>query len=172
MGAQATRGWLPSGIKCIFDAPSERMEDIVAFRKILVAVDSEPIAAHAADTGAELARLAGAEMAFIHVIDDALVNPADTAVQPAVLVASAKEEARKLIGDYRRRLPPPAIALEFVVIGSPSTEIVNAAKEWPADLIVIGSHGRGGIGRALLGSVAEDVMRHAPCPVLVVRAKG
>lgn len=49
---------------------------------------------------------------------------------------------------------------------------VNAAKEWPADLIVIGSHGRGGVKRALLGSVAEGVMRHAPCPVLVVRATG
>jgi nucleotide-binding universal stress UspA family protein len=46
---------------------------------------------------------------------------------------------------------------------------VNAAKEWPADVIVIGSHGRAGVTRVLLGSVAEAVMRHAPCPVLVVR---
>ena len=56
-------------------------------------------------------------------------------------------------------------------IGSPVGEVVKAAKDWPADLIVIGSHGRGGIRRALLGSVAEGVMRQAPCPVLVVRAK-
>lgn len=143
----------------------------MVFRKILISIDSEPIAVHAADTGAELARLLGAEMALIHVIDDALVNPADTAIQPAVLVASAREEARKLIADFRNRLPQQPSALEFIEIGSPQAEIVNAAKDWPADLIVIGSHGRGGITRALLGSVAESVMRHAPCPVLVVRAR-
>ena len=141
------------------------------FQKILVAIDNEPIAAHAADIGAELARLAGAEMAFIHVIDPALVNASDTGIQPDVFVASAKEEAKKLIDDFRKRLPQQVTALEFVQIGLPLTEIVNAAKDWPADLIVIGSHGRGGITRALLGSVAEGVMRHAPCPVLVVRAK-
>jgi len=45
------------------------------------------------------------------------------------------------------------------------------AKDWPADLIVIGSHGRSGMRRALLGSVAEGVMRNATCPVLVVRAQ-
>ena len=141
----------------------------MVFRKILIALDDEPIAAHAADIGAELARLAGSEMAFIRVIDAELVNPADTA---DVLVASAKEEARKLIDDFRKRLPQQPAALDFVQIGSPVTEIVKAAKDWPADLIVIGSHGRGGIRRALLGSVAEGVMRQAPCPVLVVRAKG
>lgn len=143
----------------------------MVFRKILIAVDSEPIAAHAADVGAELARLTGAEVAFIHVIEPELVNPADRGIQPATLIASAKDEARKLIGDFRNRLSQPSSALEFVQIGSPQTEIANAAKDWPADLVVIGSHGRGGVRRALLGSVAESVMRHAPCPVLVVRAK-
>ena len=111
-------------------------------------------------------------MAFIHVIDAALVNAADTGIQPAVFAASAKEDARKLIDGFRKRLPEQLNALEFVQIGTPLTEIVNAAKDWPADLIVIGSHGRGGLKRALLGSVAEGVMRHAHCPVLVVRARG
>ena len=142
------------------------------FRKILIAIDSEPIAAHAADLGAELARLAGAELAFIHVIEPALVNAADTGIQPDVFVASVRETARRLIDDFRKRLPPSLTALEFVQIGTPVTEVVNAARDWPADLIVIGSHGRGGLERALLGSVAEGVMRHAACPVLVVRAKG
>ena len=155
----------------LWQSPQFR-EVAVIFRKILIAIDSEPIAAHAADVGAEFARLAGADVAFIHVIDDALVNAADTGIQPDVLAASAKEDARKLIEEFRKRLPQQSSALEFVQIGTPLTEIVNAAKDWPADLIVIGSHGRGGVKRALLGSVAEGVMRHAPCPVLVVRAKG
>lgn len=141
------------------------------FQKILVAVDDAPISAHAADIAAELAQLAGAELAFIHVIDAELVNAADTGIQPDVFVASAKEDARNLIEDFRKRLPQKMAALDFVPIGTPLTEIVNAAKDWPADLIVIGSHGRGGIKRVLLGSVAEGVMRNAPCPVLVVRAR-
>jgi universal stress protein A len=146
-------------------------EVAVPFKKILISIDSEPVAIHAAETGAELARVVGAEMAFIHVIDPELVNPADTAVQPAVLQATARQEAKQLIADFRRRLPQQPAALEFVQVGSAVTEIVNAARAWPADLVVIGSHGRGGVTRALLGSVAEGVMRHAPCPVLVVRAK-
>ena len=60
---------------------------------------------------------------------------------------------------------------EFIHVGKPASEIIRTAKEWPTDIIVIGSHGRHGIQRALLGSVAEAVMRHAPCPVLVIRAK-
>jgi nucleotide-binding universal stress UspA family protein len=144
----------------------------MTFRRILIAIDSDPIAAHAADVGADLARVVGAEMAFVHVIDPSIAYAADTGIQPDVLVASAKEEARKLVSSFRERLPQRSAALEFVQIGSPLTEIVNAAKDWPADLIVIGSHGRGGVKRTLLGSVAESVMRHAPCPILVVRAKG
>lgn len=144
----------------------------MVFRRILIAIDSEPIAAHAADVGAELARLAGGEMAFINIVDPARAYATDTGIQPDVLVASAKEEGRKLIGGFRKGLAQQRAALEFVQVGNPVTEIVAAATDWPADLIVIGSHGRAGIRRALLGSVAEGVMRHAPCPVLVVRAKG
>ena len=144
----------------------------MVFRRILVAIDREPIAARAATIAIELARLAGAEIAFIHVIDPALVNAVDTGIQPAVLAASAKEEAQQLIAGFRKRFEQQAAALEFVQIGSPLTEIVNAARNWPADLVVIGSHGRSGVKRALMGSVAEGVMRNAPCPVLVVRGSG
>lgn len=143
----------------------------MTFRRILVSIDSDPIAAHAAEIGADMARLAGAELAFIHVIEPALVNAADTGIQPDVFVASARETARRMIEDFRKRLPLQTAALDFVQIGNAATEIVNAARDWPADLIVIGSHGRGGLKRALLGSVAEAVMRQAPCPVLVVRSK-
>jgi len=162
---------LPLHLELTFGPSPQLKEAFVIFQKILVAVDDAPISAHAADIAAELAQLTGAELAFIHVIDAELVNAADTGIQPDVFVASAKEDARNLIEAFRKRLPQKATALDFVPIGTPHTEIVNAAKDWPADLIVIGSHGRGGIKRVLLGSVAEGVMRSAPCPVLVVRAK-
>ncbi len=143
----------------------------MAIRRILIAVDSAPVAAHAADVAAELAQALGAEVALINVVESSFGYPADTGVPPDELIALAKQQANKLIGDFRRQLPPQLAVLEFIPVGSPSSEIVKAAKEWPADLIAIGSHGRRGVSRVLLGSVAEGVMRDAPCPVLVIRAK-
>lgn len=143
----------------------------MAFKKILVAIDDNPIAAHAVDVGGELAGLAGAELGLVHVIDPELVNAADTGMQPAVLEAAARDEAHKMIGAFRGRLSLTSPVQGFVQVGAAASEIVQAAKDWPADMIVIGSHGRSGIRRALLGSVAEGVMRQASCPVLVVRGK-
>jgi nucleotide-binding universal stress UspA family protein len=143
----------------------------MSFRKILIAVDSEPIAARAADTGVELAKALSGEVALIHVIDTSLVLGGDTGIAPNELIARAEQEGQRLVAGFRQRLSLPPAALEFVLSGSPADEIVKAAKEWAADLIVIGSHGRGGIQRALLGSVAERVMRNAVCPVLIVRAR-
>jgi nucleotide-binding universal stress UspA family protein len=54
-------------------------------------------------------------------------------------------------------------------MGDPGREIVRAAQEWHADLIVLGTHGRNALGRLMMGSTAEAVFRHAPCPVLLVR---
>ncbi len=142
----------------------------MAIRRILIAVDSAPVAAHAADVAAELAQALGAEVALINVVESSFGYPADTG-PPDELIALAKQQASKLISDFRRQLPPQLAVLEFIPVGSPSSEIVKAAKEWPADLIAIGSHGRRGVSRVLLGSVAEGVMRDAPCPVLVIRAK-
>lgn len=140
------------------------------FRKILIAVDSGPVAAHAVNVGIELASQLKAEVAFIHTIDTAMSYTADSGIPPGEMIALAKQDAKKLLAAFRSRVTQVA-PLEFMPVGGLATEIVKAAKEWPADLIVIGSHGRAGVQRALLGSVAEGVMRHAPCPVLVIRAK-
>jgi nucleotide-binding universal stress UspA family protein len=134
-------------------------------RRILIAVDGEPLAAHAAELGMELASALEAEIAFVHAIEPGLEQA--PGIAPADLVAEAEREGRKLIARLRQLVP----ALEFIHVGKPAHEIVRAAKDWPADMIVIGSHGRHGLQRALLGSVAEAVMRHAPCPVLVIRAR-
>lgn len=75
-----------------------------------------------------------------------------------------------MLAGFRERLSLPATALELVAGGEPGAAIVKAAKEWPADVIVIGTRAQGGVRRVLLGSVADAVMRHATCPVLVVRA--
>jgi universal stress protein A len=141
----------------------------MSFRKILIAVDESAFAARAADSGFELARLLGAEVALIHVVDPSLVAAPESGIPAGELMSMAEQDGKRLVAAFSQRAllqPPP---LEFVHVGKPAAEIVRAAKEWPADLIVIASHGRGGVQRLLLGSVAEAVMRHAACPILVVR---
>jgi nucleotide-binding universal stress UspA family protein len=144
----------------------------MSFRKILVAVDESAFAARAADVGFDLARSLGAEVALIHVVDPSIVAYAPEGGIPAnELLTEAQQDGRRLLAAFSQRAalqPPP---LEFIHVGKSGTEIVKAAKEWPADLIVVGSHGRGRVERLLLGSVAEVVVRHAACPVLVVRAE-
>lgn len=141
------------------------------FRKVLIAVDDDPVAAHAAEVGLDLGRSLRAEVAIVHVIDTTQAYGADTGIAPAKLAAQVEAEAKGLMAGYLKRLSLPAGASTFLAVGLPAEEIVKAADEWAADLIVIGSHGRGGVRRVLVGSVAEGVMRHASCPVLVVRGK-
>jgi nucleotide-binding universal stress UspA family protein len=143
----------------------------LSFRKILIAVDDDPVSVRAADVGSELARALGGEVALIHVNDIVVAYAGDTGIPRRDLIAQTEQESKRLLSGFRERLSLAPSTLEFVEVGTPATAITRAAKDWPADLIVIGSHGRGGMRRALLGSVAEGVMRNAPCPVLVVRSQ-
>lgn len=143
----------------------------MAFRRILLAVDESPIAAHAADLGADLAKRLGAELAFICVVDPGENVAPGSGLSAAELIALAQQDGKRLLAGFRQRAPEGLSPLEFIAVGKPASEIVKAAAEWPADVIVMGSHGRGGVERALLGSVADTVMRHASCSVLIIRAQ-
>ena len=144
----------------------------MSFKRILIAVDESAFAAHAADIGIDLAKSLKAEMAFIHAVDPSVGRAASEIGVPAdKLIAMEEQDAKHLLSAFLERAGASPAALEFLEIGKPATKIVEAAKSWPADLIVIGSHGRGGVARLLLGSVAEAVVRQASCPVLVVRAQ-
>ena len=137
--------------------------------RVLIALDESPIAAHAADVGIELAAALGAALAFVHVVDPAAVAEPEGGIPAPDLVAYAEQDGKRLLAAFRPRVPAAMTPLEFVRVGTPAAEIARAAADWHADVIVIGSHGRSGVTRAILGSVAEAVMREAPCPVLVVR---
>lgn len=134
-----------------------------------MAVDESSVAAHAADVGAQLATALGAELAFVYVVDPTQTIAPESGIPAADLIALAQEEGKRLLAGFRQRASRGRPPLEFVGVGKPASEIVKTAKEWPADVIVMGSHARRGVERVLLGSVAEAVMRHAPCSVLVVR---
>ncbi len=143
----------------------------MSFKKILVAVDESATAAHAADAGIDLARQLGAEVAFVTVVDPAMMRVAnDSGISEAKWQAAAQHEAKSLLNVFASRAAATHPALEFPEFGKPAAKIVETAKAWPADLIVIGTHGGNVVSNILLGSVAQGVLRHAPCPVMIIRA--
>ena len=142
----------------------------MSFRKVLIATDGSAIAARALEVGADLASDLHALVAIVHAIDpDLLGRGVDIA--PPEFEMTAQQEGAALLADARAMLPPGLSLQQFIVQGSAGEEIVKTANEWGADLIVIGSHGRSGIARTFLGSVAEAVMRHAPAPFLSFAAQ-
>jgi nucleotide-binding universal stress UspA family protein len=141
----------------------------MAFTRILIAVENSEIGVHATMVGLELASALSAQAAFIHVIGAALSDDAWMPVASLELSLPPDHEIAQVLASLGGRAPIPSDAAKFVPVGEPVESIVATARSWPADLVVIGSHGRDGLNRVLLGSVAEGVTRHAPCPVLVVR---
>jgi nucleotide-binding universal stress UspA family protein len=139
------------------------------FNKILIAVDSSPHAMHAAKWGFALAHQLKATIALLFVVDrnKEVVN-ADLGITPeqseTVLLKQAEETIEQLIKMYA----VSEEVLRFTPEGFPRKEIINMAKEWEADLIVMGTHGRSGLVNLVMGSVAEYVIKHATVPVMVV----
>jgi nucleotide-binding universal stress UspA family protein len=148
---------------------------MIRIRRILVPTDFSDCALPAVRYGAELAEKFAAELVLLHVVPDAVLALPD-AVMPTpvpaadldVLTDSGRQGLANLIATEKLEARDPRAEVR---IGSPAAEVVAAAKDLHADLVCIGTHGRGGLSRVLLGSVAEQVVRHAPCPVLTVRPK-
>jgi nucleotide-binding universal stress UspA family protein len=144
----------------------------MTFKKILIAIDQSTYAAHAADVGIDLATQLGAEVAFVTVVESAAIPyTADSGVPAAEWLAMLKRDAKTLLNAFASRsaiTPPP---LQFLEEGKPAAKVIDAARNWPADLIVMGTHGRNAFANVLLGSVAREVLHHAPCPVMVLRAQ-
>jgi nucleotide-binding universal stress UspA family protein len=133
---------------------------------------SEP-SREALDEAADLARRTGAELDLVFVVVPPPQLATDMLVAPAgAAQAVAEEEARTLArwrADAEARVDHP-VSTHQPLASDPAAEIVRHAREHHADLVVVGTHGRTGLRRAVMGSVAERVVRSAPCPVLVARA--
>lgn len=138
------------------------------FDRILIALDDSPVAALALEAGAELAKQLNADVALINIVDSRLLVVPDGGPAPDLIRADWERTGRALLNGAATRLGSVKPPWEFVGCGRPADEIVTAARQWGATLIVIGTHARTGVSRALLGSTAEQVLRHAPCPVMVV----
>lgn len=141
-----------------------------AHDRVLLATDLSAASGGATDEAFSLARRLGAALLVVSVIDPrSLRLPGDRWSERVDQVRERRESAAKQLVERGRR---EGVAVTFLVWeGDPGEAIVEAAEAEGADLILVGSHGRGGVGRALLGSVSDYVVRHATCPVLVVRQR-
>ena len=139
------------------------------FRRILIAVDASEPALAAFAAGLEMAHRAGAAVAVVHVADT--VHPWQGEMSEVGLVPLTKirRQGQLLLNRMLADLPATEKCETILRDGQPAREILVAAHEWKADLIVIGSHGHGHFEQFVLGSVTNAVIRGALCPVMVVR---
>lgn len=136
-------------------------------KKILIAVDNDPTSEKIALQGYQLGLQLKAEIGLLSVVDTTLLIT-EGAVTP-------KEFADITINDYKKHhqmlietLFKDAEVWTFVEQGIPHEVILNVAREWEADLLVLGTHGRTGFSHLIMGSVAEKVVRHSEIPVLII----
>lgn len=138
------------------------------YKRILVAIDNSSYSMKAAKTGFALAHSLKATVGLLYVVDKLreVVN-ADLGITPQQSGTVLLGEAEKTIEQYTRLYNGIDKVERFTPEGIPEQEIINVSQEWPADIIVMGTHGRSAIGKILTGSVAEYVIRHATIPVLI-----
>jgi len=142
---------------------------VPAIRQIVLATDLGPASAAATTEAFRLAAALDARLLAVSVIDPRTLQLPGGRFRSRIDQERARLEAvaSELVLRGRRDHVPTSF---LIWEGDPAESIVDAARSEGADVIVVGSHGRGALGRALIGSVSDQVVRRAPCPVLVVRS--
>jgi nucleotide-binding universal stress UspA family protein len=143
----------------------------VTAKHILVPIDFSPDADQALEYAIELGQKLQARLTLLHVIHLTPLTMGDSVTAfPGNFLEAIETDAEQLINASLGRLHHAGLAGETVIVhGVPFQSIIDTAKDKGADLIVMGTHGRTGLTHVLMGSVAERVVRLAPCPVLVTR---
>lgn len=155
-------------MKTTTDKPDEIML-AMAWKTVLAPTDFSDCSRLALSTAVNLAESCGAGITLLHVVHLPAVTSMEQTVPTDALMNSCRECMEKIAAG----IPPALIRDKLVRLEANGIvqDIVDAAREVSADLIVIATHGHSRLQRILLGSTAEKVVLHAPCPVLVVRRK-
>jgi universal stress protein A len=148
-----------------------------AIKRIVVAVDFSKLSLEALDYAIDLARRAEAKLQVLYVVEPVEFTGIDVLggapIATQALVEEHLKQARREIERLKqKRLADLPSARVSVQLGRPADAIVAAGGRGRSNLIVVGTHGRSGLAHLVMGSVAERVVRHAQCPVLVVPARG
>lgn len=146
---------------------------MVVLRNILVAADFEETSGAALDYGRNLAHSYGSTLHILHAVENVLVRFAGEGALALLpdLQAAVESDARKRMEALVTAWDRTTLRAKAVIVTAPepAEAIVEYAKEHDIDLIVMGTHGRRGFTHMVMGSVAERVVRTAPCPVLTMR---
>lgn len=154
-------------------------------KKILIGIDDSKFADHAVAYGFKLAQQLQAHVGLVHIIEPAIIPPVNTTIDPGLgmpvdnssdMIATDMIEiqdikSKQMLNAAVKKYAGELNVTVFEEYGSTADGIIGCSKDFKADLIVIGTHSRTGFDRFFMGSVAEDVVRHSPIPVLVVPMK-
>jgi nucleotide-binding universal stress UspA family protein len=138
--------------------------------RVLIAINDSAGAFAAAEVASDLGDQLDAKVALVHVIDPSLAMTPETGVNIRLL-QPLRESAAALLQRARQRMPTKQAVEQIIVESLPAQGILETAHDWKADLLFIGADARGRVASLLLGSVADDLLRHSPCPVITVREK-
>jgi universal stress protein A len=143
------------------------------WRRICCAVDFSDPSRFAMEEAADLARRFQAQLTIVHVAEPPPIVPIDVIVPAERSFETVSVDVARSVAAWRSEAAARAATAvrSAIRIGAPAEEILRFAREEAMDLVVLGTHGRTGLKHLVLGSVAERVVRQAPCPVLVVRTK-
>lgn len=144
------------------------------YQHILVPVDGSTTSERALQEAIKLAKQQGAQLRLIYVVENILFPDNEAYFDYAALQEVVKRNGEKMLEHAKTVARQAGIEAETMLLDTAGERIASVivveAQRWPADLIVIGTHGRSGFNRLLFGSVAEGVVRTAPVPVLLIRA--
>ena len=146
------------------------------YQRILVPVDGSTTSDRGLDQAIALARLSGGSIRLLNVLDELVFTTGfeTGTTYTGTILPALRQGSERILAAGARRIATAGVAADTLMVECfakrPCDVIVEQAVQWPADLIVIGTHGRRGVSRLLLGSDAEQVARLAPVPVLLVRS--
>ena len=150
---------------------------MIKFDRILVPTDFSDFSRPAMQYGYDIAARFGAELHLLHIVPDPAMLVPEAAAFSVETMQAQSESLVKEAETMLKKLPPDGWendkpVVREVRVGAAFMEIIDYARENSIDLIVIGTHGRSGLMHILMGSVAERIVRKAPCPVLTVKPEG
>ena len=139
-------------------------------QKILVPTDGSDYSMRAAQYGIGIAKMLSAQILVLYVIDKVAIDQISKATEHDSVERELKEDGQRYVNYVLGLAEKEGVkSSSLLTKGSPYEQIVHLARELNIDLIVMGTYGRRGAERVLIGSVAERVIEYAPCPVLVIK---
>ncbi|WP_045097503.1 universal stress protein [Legionella fallonii] len=147
------------------------------YKNILLAVDGSNASNSAVEEVIKLIKDQNTHLRVIHVVDENMAYHGGPGFDAALIINALKEEGKEILDNAAKTIESQSsIKVEKLLLelrqsqGRIAEMIVDESKKWPTDLLVLGTHGRRGFNRFILGSVAENVIRIATTPVLLVRS--